>query len=71
LGSLFGSEDYLRERSELVAILLPLIRPPKAPLEQIVRLTPKGPLPPPRHWLPPEEEIGLRQSEEYPWNALK
>ena len=71
LGSLFGSEDYLRERSELVAILLPLIRPPKAPLEQIVRLTPKGPLPPPRQWLPPEEETGLRQSEEYPWNALK
>jgi len=71
LGSLFGSEDYLRERSELVAILLPLIRPPKAPLEKIQRLTPMGPVPPPRSWLSAEEMISLRDSTEWPWNALE
>jgi hypothetical protein len=31
LGSLFGSQDYLNERSELVAILLPGSAPPPAP----------------------------------------
>jgi pilus assembly protein CpaC len=71
LGSLFGSEDYLRERSELVAILLPLIRPPKAPLDNIQRLTPVGPVPPPRSWLSAEQMISLRASQEWPWNALE
>jgi hypothetical protein len=70
LGSLFGSEDFLRERSELVAILLPLARPPRAPMERLERITPKGPLPPPRNWLSPEQEQELRVSREYPWNAL-
>ncbi|OFZ21063.1 MAG: hypothetical protein A2X94_06955 [Bdellovibrionales bacterium GWB1_55_8] len=31
LGSLFGSTDYLQDKSELVAILLPLRAPPAAP----------------------------------------
>ncbi len=35
LGPLFGSEDYLNERSELVAILLPQIVPPAAPMEMM------------------------------------
>jgi Flp pilus assembly secretin CpaC len=34
LGKLFGSEDYLNERSELVAILLPMSTPPRAELDR-------------------------------------
>jgi pilus assembly protein CpaC len=71
LGPLFGSEDYLRERSELVAILLPLMRPPQAPLEKIQRLSPAGALPPPRNWISPEEAANLRDSRDWPWNALE
>ena len=71
LGTLFGSEDYLRERSELVAILLPLARPPNASIKQIARITPRGPLPPPRNWLSTDQELELRESSEFPWNALK
>lgn len=32
LGALFGSEDYLNERSELVAVLLPGLEPPPPPV---------------------------------------
>jgi Flp pilus assembly secretin CpaC len=35
LGALFGSEDYLNDRSELVAILLPRLEPPTAPMARI------------------------------------
>ncbi len=34
LGLLFGSEDYLSERSELVAILVPMSTPPRAEIER-------------------------------------
>jgi hypothetical protein len=34
LGALFGSEDYLNERSELVAVLLPGLDPPSAPMHR-------------------------------------
>lgn len=37
LGSLFGSEDYLNERSELVAILVPSSQPPRAPMHLVNR----------------------------------
>ena len=30
-----------------------------------------GPAPPPRNWLSPREERELRESPEYPWNALR
>jgi Flp pilus assembly secretin CpaC len=70
LGALFGSEDYLRERSELVAILLPLAKPPHAPMEKVVRHAPRGPLPPPRNWLSPRQELDLRAAPEFPWNAF-
>jgi len=71
LGLLFGSDDYLNERSELVAILLPSSSPPPAPLSKIMRYAPKGLLPPPRTWISPEDEKRLRSSNEYPWNALQ
>jgi len=71
LGSLFGSEDYLNERSELVAILLPASAPPSNPMSRIARLSPRGSPPPPRQWVSPEQERTLRQSQEWPWNALQ
>jgi Flp pilus assembly secretin CpaC len=71
LGMLFGSDDYLNERSELVAILLPSSVPPPPPLGKIIRYAPKGMLPPPRNWISPEDERRLKSSSDYPWNALQ
>lgn len=71
LGTLFGSEDYLQERSELVAILLPASAPPSQPMERLARLAPRGPAPPPRQWVSPDQERALKQSPEWPWNALR
>ena len=70
LGSLFGSEDYLKERSELVAILLPYASPPPPQFQRFSPLLPRGPAPPPRNWIPPEDERALRESKDYPWNSL-
>lgn len=67
LGALFGSEDWINARSELIAILLPSRQPPPAPLERWSAL---GPAPPPRNFVSPEDEVRLKQSPEYPWNAL-
>ena len=39
LGALFGSEDYLNERSELVAVLVPRTKPPRAPMEKFGKFT--------------------------------
>ncbi len=69
LGSLFGSEDYLNERSELVAILYPHSSPPPTALPRS-QLNPRGTPPFPRHWMDPGEERVLRESRDYPWNAL-
>jgi Flp pilus assembly secretin CpaC len=71
LGALFGSEDYLQERSELVAILLPASAPPSNPMDRIARLSPRGPTPPPRQWVSAERERALRESKNWPWNALQ
>ncbi len=71
LGRLFGSEDYLNEQSELVAILLPASGPPSSPMARITQHVPRGPSPMPRQWISPSEERSLKQSEEWPWNALK
>lgn len=71
LGSLFGSEDYLNEKSELVAILVPSRELPPAPLEKFVRLLPHGHLPPPRVPANIPEERKLRQSPDFPWNVLR
>ncbi len=70
LGKLFGSSDYLEERSELVAILLPATAPPDAPMDRFELHVPRGPLPMPRNWVGIEEERALRASPGFPWNAL-
>ncbi len=67
LGALFGSEDWIQARSELIAILLPSRQPPQASLERWSAL---GPAPPPRNFVSPEDEARLKQSPDYPWNAL-
>ena len=71
LGLLFGSEDYLLERSELVAVLLPNGTPPPYPTRRLQDYLPMGPLPPPTSWLSPAEERAIRQDPHYPWNALE
>jgi len=71
LGSLFGSEDYLNENSELVAILLPSHTPPPAPLEKLKHYLPMGPIPEARNDVSPQEERKLRADSDFPWNALQ
>jgi pilus assembly protein CpaC len=71
LGALFGSEDFIEERSELVAVLLPRSAPPAQPMTRLTHLLPHGPIPHARQWISPAEEIRLRASTEWPWNALE
>lgn len=70
IGALFGSESYLNEQSELVAILLPSSRPPPGHLRLPASDHPKGPVPPPRNRLTPDEAQELRKSSDYPWSAF-
>lgn len=70
LGALFGSDNYINERSELVAILYPHASPPTPPTE-VQHLVPRGPLPVPRNWITPQEMRALQESKDYPWNSLK
>ena len=72
LGALFSSQEYQSAQSELVAVLLPHAETPNAPMEKFgeSRL-PDGPLPPPRNWLSAEDMRNLKQSSDYPWNALE
>ncbi len=71
IGLLFSSIDWLEERSELVAILLPSLSPPSAPMNALRRNLPSGPIPPPREWMSPHDEIALKSSPEYPWNVFE
>lgn len=75
LGSLFGSEDYLNENSELVAILVPSRELPPAPLDRLGngfgQLLPHGHLPPPRVPARFTEERKLREAPDFPWNVLR
>jgi hypothetical protein len=32
---------------------------------------PRGPLPPPRNWISPEDEQTIRKAENFPWNAFE
>jgi hypothetical protein len=70
LGLLFGSQDFLEDRSELVAILLPSRSVPEAPLSSIRLDRPFGSVPMARNWISPQEEIALRSSPDFPWNAF-
>lgn len=72
LGSLFGSENYIKNRSELVVVLIPHSKTPLPPSQLDPALEfPKGPIPPPRNWIHPADLEQLRKSPDYPWNALK
>jgi Flp pilus assembly secretin CpaC len=70
LGTLFGSREYLEDRSELVAILLPSRNVPEPPRIAAGIDRPTGAVPLPRNWLSPEEEMNLRASPDFPWNAF-
>ncbi len=70
LGLLFGSQEYLEDRSELVAVLLPSRNVPEAPLRAIGYDHPSGPSPLPRNWMSPMEEMEIRSSPNYPFNAF-
>jgi Flp pilus assembly secretin CpaC len=71
LGLLFGSEDYLKDRSELVAVLLPSRSPPPPPISSLMSTNPmRKNAPWPRNWISPEEEMRLRASPDFPWNAV-
>lgn len=70
LGTLFGSQDFLEDRSELVAILLPSRAIPEAPRTAVGLDRPEGIVPFPRNWISPMEEIALRSAAEFPWNAF-
>lgn len=80
LGALFGSEDYLNEKSELVAILLPSREPPQPPMERVQTRRPQEVAIPSAE--PPEREIPAlpapprkarlpRQSPALPRSALR
>jgi hypothetical protein len=71
LGSLFGSEDYLNERSELVAILLPRISPSPVSPEDLRQKIPHPPVHDPKDQKSWTEEAELKSSKDFPWNVLK
>jgi pilus assembly protein CpaC len=70
LGQLFGSEDYQKDRSELVAILLPHREPPGEPMQRVSSRIPKGYLPLPRNFISEHEIEDLKNDSNYPWNVL-
>jgi pilus assembly protein CpaC len=70
LGALFGSKDYQEERSELLAVLIPHTQPKSVDPESIGEEFPRGPVPPPRNWISPSDYRRIRQSQDFPWNAL-
>jgi len=71
LGSLFGSDDYLNEHSELIAILIANSAPPMRPMKKMGLSHPEGPVPAPRDWISPMEQRRLEADPNYPWNALE
>lgn len=72
LGALFSSQEYQSSQSELVAVLLPHAEIPNPPMEKFGEpKLPSGPLPPPRNWISAEDMRNLKQSPDYPWNALE
>lgn len=70
LGLLFGSQEYLEDRSELVAVLLPTRTVPEAPRTAVEIDRPTGFAPLPRNWISPIEEMEMRGSKDYPFNAF-
>jgi Flp pilus assembly secretin CpaC len=70
LGKLFGSEDYQKDRSELVAILLPHRETPMNPMQRVSSEIPKGFLPLPRNFVSAHDVEDLKNDRNYPWNVL-
>ena len=71
LGALFGSEDYLNEKSELVAILVPSKELPQNPMSRLRTgedFLPKGSLPISRT---PAKPALSESDANYPWNVLE
>ena len=71
LGALFGSEDFQKEQSELVAILLPQVLPPTPVLGRAGESLPKGHIPPARNWVSESDMRELQADPNYPWNAFE
>ncbi|MBS1958632.1 MAG: type II and III secretion system protein [Bdellovibrionales bacterium] len=71
LGTLFKSEDFQNERSELVAILVPSREPPAEPIARVASGLPRGFLPLPRRPVDSARLDELRSDSNYPWNALE
>ena len=70
LGKLFSSEDFQKDRSELVAVLLPYREPPRDPMQRVSSDIPRGYLPVYRNYLSQDELERKKSSREYPWNVL-
>lgn len=70
LGSLFSSDSYLNNMSELVAVLVPFRAPPESPLVRVKSDLPRGFLPLPRGDFSQEEVREAMKSSQYPWNVL-
>lgn len=76
LGALFGSEDYLNEKTELVAILVPTIHIPtqahpySRDPKSLRGYLPKGALPPAREPNNPALEQSQEMDPDFPWNVL-
>jgi type II secretory pathway component GspD/PulD (secretin) len=71
LGALFGSEDFQKEQSELVAILLPQVLPPSPILGRVGESLPKGHIPPARNWISESNMREMQADPNYPWNAFE
>jgi pilus assembly protein CpaC len=70
LGKLFGSEDYLNERSELVAILYPQMPLPLSPLNRIRHHLPVRTLIDSPQELRHPDETTLKTDQDYPWKVF-
>ncbi len=74
LGALFSSREFLEERSELVTVLWPHLKPPEVGggFPKLFRLDPlpKGPVPARRAWIDPSRETTERKDPAFPWNVL-
>ncbi|MFZ9596599.1 MAG: type II and III secretion system protein [Bdellovibrionia bacterium] len=71
LRSLFGTQSSHQERTELVAILYPYAAPPGGAALEKKRFLPQGLIPPTESWISPEDELHLRRSPDFPWNAFE
>jgi Flp pilus assembly secretin CpaC len=70
LGLLFGQSQKSEENNELVVVLIPYRAPPRAALARVGEQVPSGYIPLPRSTLSKTDIEILKQSEEWPWNAL-